>query len=208
MGMFDDIRCEHPLPLPADQGELAGKDWTKHGFQTKDLGQGMGAYCVRADGKLWLVGAAWLRDDLAEEQLQEHFFGTVEFYDTVYGQKHDYRVRWKATFAEGKLKDLCLNEWRLEDNTERLHQEAERKAKKDRTDRFLRTWAGRFIYPAYAWITGMILNGFVADGFYRLSNAFSRLRTIAWKLAGRLTPHGDPIGAKRRERARKSLLEE
>lgn len=207
MGMFDNIRCEYPLPLPEDQGELAGKDWTKHGFQTRDLGEGMGTYCIRADGTLWLIGARWLQDDPFQDTFQKDFFGTVEFYDFVYGQKNDYRVEWKATFAQGKLSDLCLSEWRLKDNTKRLREKAEREANAQRTERFLKTWAGRFIYPAYAWIVGMILNVFVADGSYRLSNAFSRLRTIAWKLAGRLTPHGNPITAKRRRRVVESLLQ-
>ena len=99
MGMFDDIRCEYRLPLPEDQGELAGRDWSKQKFQTKDLGQGMGVYYIRADGTLWLVEGRWLVDDPVGETFQKDFFGTVEFYDTAYGQKHDYRVQWAAVFA-------------------------------------------------------------------------------------------------------------
>lgn len=198
--MFDDIRCEYPLPLPEDQGELAGRDWSKQRFQTKDLGRGMGAYCIREDGTLWLVGARWLQDDSFQETIQKDFSDTVEFYDTVYGQNNDYMVEWKATFVQGKLNELCLSGWQLEDNTKRLRQKAEREANQQRTERFLKTWVGRFIYPAYAWIVGIILSQFMAGGFYRISQAFGRMRTFAWKLEGRLTPHGNPIGARRRRK--------
>jgi len=193
MGMFDDIRCEYRLPLPEDQGELAGRDWSKQKFQTKDLGQGMGVYYIRADGTLWLVEGRWLVDDPVGETFQKDFFGTVEFYDTAYGQKHDYRVQWAAVFAQGKVNDLRLSQWRLEDNSERLRTEAEMKYKAARTDRFLKTWVGRYLYPPYAWLVGVILRQIVAGGAYKLSKALMKVQTGAWQLEHRILPHGNPI---------------
>jgi hypothetical protein len=198
MGMFDDIRCEYPLPLPEDRGELAGKDWSKQGFQTKDLGQGMGGYCIRADGTLWLVSGRWLVDDPEEETFQKEFLGTVEFYGSARGQKNDYRFEWAATFINGKLNDLRLREWRLDDNTERLRQEAEYAAKHARTDQFSKTWIGRFVYPPYAWLVGVLLAEVVGSGAGKLAEWLQRIQGRACRLEERLKPHGDPIRAEKR----------
>jgi len=53
MGMFDDIKCECPLPLPENQGELEGRNWREHGFQTKDFDCLLDQYCIHEDGTLW-----------------------------------------------------------------------------------------------------------------------------------------------------------
>jgi hypothetical protein len=37
MGMFNVIHCEYPLPLPENQGELAGRNWRENELQTKDF---------------------------------------------------------------------------------------------------------------------------------------------------------------------------
>lgn len=206
MGMFDDIRCEYPLPLPEDQGELAGKDWSKQGFQTKDLGEGMGGYCIRADGTLWLVSGRWLADDPEGETFQKDFFGTVEFYGWVRGQKSDYQIEWVATFANGKLNDLRLREWLLEDNTKRLREEAERVAKQASTDRFRKTWIGRFVYPPYAWLVGILIGVVIGAGAGKLAERLHKVQRLAWRLEHRLKPHGDPIRAERLRKKFKDAL--
>ena len=200
MGMCDDIRCEYPLPLPADQGELAGLDWAKQGLQTKDLGQGMGEYCIHADGTLWLVGARWLHNELSEPNFRKDFFGTVELYDFIYGKKHDYRVAWEAVFAKGKLKDVRLKEWELEDNSERLKFKAEREAEEARRTRFLQTWFGRSIYPAYAWLIGTLVETVIGKGLGKAADGLHRFQRFAWRLESWLAPHGNPIRAKARQK--------
>ena len=203
--MFDDIRCEYPLPLPEDQGELAGKDWLQNGFQTKDLGEGMGVYCIRADGTLWLVKGRWLADDPEGETFQKDFSGTVEFYGTVYCLKHDYRVEWQAMFTQGKLNELLLREWQLEDNTKRLREKAEREIKEARTKRFLETWTGRFLYPPYAWLIGILLREIVANGAYKLSNLLTKVRSQTWRLESYMKPHGDPLRLRSRRKKMNNL---
>jgi hypothetical protein len=206
MGLFDDIRCEYRLPLPEDQGELAGKDWSKQGFQTKDLGEGMGGYCIRADGTLWLVGARWLQGELGEPNFQNHFFGTIHFYDTIRCQKHDYWVEWQATFTKGKLNELRLEEWRLDDNTERLQQEADFAASRERTERFIKTLIGRFLYPPYAWLVGLLFGAGVGSGAGKLAEWLHKVQRLAWRLEHYLKPHGDPIRAERRRKKFKDAL--
>ena len=54
MGMFDNIICKAPLPLPEDIGEL--KDlkiiWDEEIFQTKDLDNLLDSYTIHKDGTL------------------------------------------------------------------------------------------------------------------------------------------------------------
>ncbi len=206
MGMFDDIRCEYPLPLPEHQGEMAGTDWSKEGFQTKDLGEGMGGYCIHADGTLWLVSGRWFADDPEGEIFQKDFYGTVEFYGSFNGQKNDYRFEWVATFADGKLNDLRLREWLLEDNTKRLREEAERAAKQARTDRFRKTWVGRIVYPPYAWLVGILIGAIVGSGAGKLADWLHKVQRRARRLEHYLKPHGDPIRAERRRKRFKDSL--
>ena len=49
MGMYDDIVCKYPLPLPEDT-----KGYIPNGFQTKALDCGLDCYEIREDGTLWL----------------------------------------------------------------------------------------------------------------------------------------------------------
>ena len=49
MGMYDDIVCKYPLPLPEDT-----KGYVPDRFQTKDLENLLNLYEIREDGTLWL----------------------------------------------------------------------------------------------------------------------------------------------------------
>lgn len=52
MGLFDEVRCQHPLPNPAHQGLL---------FQTKDLECLMDEYVVTRRGRLVRTRSGWLQ---------------------------------------------------------------------------------------------------------------------------------------------------
>ena|SRR6266498_337889 len=94
MGMFDDIKCEYPLPLPEIQGELAGRNWRENGFQTKDFDCLMDQYCIYEDGTLWQQTYAFetsrkgrrRRKPVGWEPMST-YTGTVRFYDSINGQK-------------------------------------------------------------------------------------------------------------------------
>ena len=49
MGMYDDIVCKYPLPLPEDT-----KGFVPLRFQTKDLDNAFDCYEISEDGTLWL----------------------------------------------------------------------------------------------------------------------------------------------------------
>lgn len=93
MGMFDYIRCEHPLPAPDAEGLE---------FQTKDADCDLDQLLIRADGTLWR--AASPHSDNALGHLSD-FFGEVFFYTSVDGS-HNRPGAWlefRARFVDGKL---------------------------------------------------------------------------------------------------------
>lgn len=218
--MFDNIRCEYALPLPIDQGELAGADWSKISFQTKDLGEGMLCYHLRPDGTLWFVGCNFdsLRSavELASQPTRQppsppqpsHHCGEVFFYKTEFCKKHDYSVGWQASFADGQIKEIRLNRWELRDNTKRLRADEEWRAEAVCTERFLKTWVGKHVYPFYAWLVGLVFCAVVASSAGKLAQWLQRIQSGAWRWENRLKPHGDPIGARRWRRREEKFWQE
>jgi hypothetical protein len=106
MGMFDNIRCEYPLPghPPANAAELD--------FQTKDLESLLQTYVITPAGVLQLDGA------------NVHFSGTVDFYWSnivasgpgIY--THDgedaHHLEYQALFIDGKVTRMEETENRKE----------------------------------------------------------------------------------------------
>ena len=110
MGMFDNIKCDYPLPdsPPADLD-----------FQTKSLECGLDNYSIRADGTLWVqkydiedrsdpnaegwrsLAGSMTRVNQRWEQVKG-FRGQVVFYDFRNG------VEWEfsALFNDGKVIDI------------------------------------------------------------------------------------------------------
>jgi hypothetical protein len=129
MGMFDDLKCEYPLPL-AGANDL--------NYQTKDTNaQYLDRYEIRADGTLWheeyetedrsklgqwveahpgqetpeeLKGfgaLSGLMSSVNKRWVQEQITGEICFYTTL-GEKHTGWIEWSAYFVAGKLKELHL----------------------------------------------------------------------------------------------------
>ncbi len=153
MGMYDDIRCEYQLPLPENQGELAGKIWAEQMFQTKDLDCIMNEYCVRGDGTLCLKMYSWennrkgrpVRKD-AGWQPMSAFTGTICFYKSFNGKQVDYSVEWVGTFVSGHITELKLHQWEERDNCDRLASEAKWARKRQEQDAFLNSWAAQLFF--------------------------------------------------------------
>lgn len=99
MGMFDDVRCEVPVP---------GEPQPKHPqFQTKDFECYLDSYTIKADGTLWRKE----RDDGEESApLQVPFHGLLNFY-TYEGGGHRNAdpgiwFEYEAKFTDGKLQGI------------------------------------------------------------------------------------------------------
>lgn len=92
MGMFDYVRCEHPLPAP----DTAGLE-----FQTKDLGCELDVFTIRADGSLWRTAADNSRNPLGS---LSDYFGEVRFYAFL---NHPGRtgswLEFRARFVDSRL---------------------------------------------------------------------------------------------------------
>jgi len=208
MGMFDDLKCEYPLPLGASQGELAGRNWRRNGFQTKDFDCLMDQYCIREDGTLWRQIHAWgsgrkgrLRRKAAGWEPLSGFVSTVRFYDFIYGNQADYLVEWVAVIVAGRVAELRLEKWEEHDNRERLSREAEWKLERERREPFLATWIGQRLYPSYAWLVHGCIRFGICGFFHRLGNACICIARILDRVADSLAPFGDPIRAANRHRA-------
>lgn len=142
MGMFDDIRCKAPLPLPQFQETI---------FQTKDTpNQYLDQYEIREDGTLWVEdydtedqskAGVWLRENPGKKpedapadcqgiggmcgcmtrvnkrwaQVAD-FHGDLRFYNTL-GEHSSGWIEFSARFTDGKLVRLTLIEHRPIDPT-------------------------------------------------------------------------------------------
>lgn len=102
MGMFDDIRCEMPIPV----------QWRPlHSWQTKSLGCEMDKYVIRADGLLIREPGGWGHGDVPEMVIPYH--GDIKFHD------YDKELGWLALiarFTEGRCVRIWQEEWRAPHN--------------------------------------------------------------------------------------------
>lgn len=125
MGLFDEIRCEYPLP--GSGYRLA----PGHTFKTKSLGGALDNYTITADGRLILYKVRWERVPeeerpyygtpeweenprlrvlgsirtvpVGDEEIPHH--GDIYFYDSfaVRDESGLVRIEYKARFTEGRL---------------------------------------------------------------------------------------------------------
>ena len=116
MGMFDDIRCEYPLPEGSEEHQ-------GRGFQTKDLGCSMARYTITDEGRLvenrvyyedHPTRTRWdviLKRDVPEKvvahraDIDQDYHGDVLFYDYWLPEPGgDYvGVEFTARFTNGSV---------------------------------------------------------------------------------------------------------
>ena len=128
MGMFDNIKCEHKLPLPEDEGKLKGYRWKGVTFQTKCLENLLLEYEIDASGQLWCYKTSHIFEDDDEapfggylkeahrERLMDEHHGTVNFYDYNHGDEFDHEVEFMAWLDRGKIDKIELVHWKIQDN--------------------------------------------------------------------------------------------
>jgi len=148
MGMFDDIVCKYPLPLPEDT-----KGYIAESFQTKDLDCGLDSYEIREDGTLWLRECE--REHIAGDPNGKTFFEkfgivkeikhwwthvkttrTIRMYDYQNndGGVYDYWVEFEVVFIDGVIDKIKLIKFEINDNTKRkeLHKQHMEELKKQK----------------------------------------------------------------------------
>ncbi len=95
MGMFDNLRCEYPLPDKEAQNEE---------FQTKTFNCFLDLYIITKDGDLILYS-------LKQNPVKLLFHGDIIFYTSMgKSEKGDFKwFEYCARFSEGKLKWIKQN---------------------------------------------------------------------------------------------------
>ena len=126
MGMYDDIVCKYPLPLPADT-----KGYVPEGFQTKDLENILNHYEIRDDGTLWLYECEHVCTEVqyngwpvVEENNGRWTFckitKTIRMYDYQHANgEYDYSVEFEVVFVDGVINRIELIRFETIDNKER-----------------------------------------------------------------------------------------
>jgi len=137
MGMFDDVVCKYPLPLPEDP-----KGYCNNKYQTKDFDNAMDVYEIHEDGTLWLHCAEYEYTDgnpnaksLIEKLptrkeiktwWQQIFpiTDTVRLYayDSDTNETYDYWIEYDVIFVDGKVTGAKVIEFTATDNSERKEQ--------------------------------------------------------------------------------------
>lgn len=132
--MFDEVVIKGELPLPKDLGELSDVVWKNRVWQTKDLDNAMAKYLIKKGS---LLVEQYEYEDIPEDEREDGMFspwrrithtdlvpvkhtGYVNVYDWFNRENHDYWVEFRVHLVKGKLQDITLVEFRLEDNKDRI----------------------------------------------------------------------------------------
>ena len=157
MGCFDNISfakySRKKFPLPKDVGEAKGIDFQSLSYQTKDLGQSMGAFEVRKDGYLYKIETSWLDSyTVNDEPIRYDLTGYVEFYESIQNDEYenDYWIEYKAHFVKGKVKGIELLKWEGASNASRKLMHAQTEAELKRHFEFQRKWYFKYAYKPYS----------------------------------------------------------
>lgn len=129
--MYDNIRCEYPLPL-TDEIKALSSNWAEiSSFQTKDLDNSLSFYRITEDGflleeivekeyveytaeelktikpKPWSVFKEINIKNKYDKKIEHH--GVVNFYEVFpYTEDEDYWVEFNAYFIYGKIDRIEL----------------------------------------------------------------------------------------------------
>lgn len=133
MGMYDDIVCKFPLPLPEDT-----KGYTPQGFQTKDFDCALDLYEIREDGTLWVKrsenefiegdpNAKTIFGRMGHVKEIKSWWENVKITQTIrmYNYHHtddgdyDYSIEFSVTFIDGVINKLELVSFEAIDNKDR-----------------------------------------------------------------------------------------
>jgi len=170
MGMYDDIICKYPLPLPDDP-----KGYVTDSFQTKDLENLLNRYEIREDGTLWLYESEHECIDtesdgwpiVVEKNARWTFVKVtknIQMYDYQHGSgEYDYSIDFDVTIVDGVIDNIKLVKFDAFDNT--IRKENNRKFIEDLKLRkqFESTVRYKLIYRYY---------NKLIRGVYNLMNSF------------------------------------
>jgi hypothetical protein len=190
MGMFDNIKVKHDLPLPEEIKNFT--DWKSHSFQTKDLHNTLSNYTIvdnqlvehivemeytyytDEERKKMSKEMKWVpvvKDSKVVSSKDEpvNFHGAIVFYAyEKFDEAHDFWVDFKAYFSYGKLDKIELIEYKKTEVEDRCgwkkKLEAQQRKPWNRIKRFLS-------YLGWRWVWNR-----VARGLSSFSSLLSRVQ--------------------------------
>lgn len=161
MGMFDDIECKYPLPMPDDPKGYTGSK----NFQTKDLDNSLSLYEIREDGTIWrkfvtkseyvegdkksksIMGRIGYLKELEHEYRQQFDMTNILMYDYIQTKgDYDYSIDYEVNFENGVIKNVKIVNFEAADNKSRKERDAKWKEELKIRNKFTSTLRYRFVY--------------------------------------------------------------
>lgn len=161
MGMFDDIECKYPLPMPDDPKGYTGSK----NFQTKDLDNSLSLYEIREDGTIWrkfvtkseyvkgdkksksIIGRIGYLKELEHEYRQQFDITNILMYDYIQTKgDYDYSIDYEVNFENGIVKNIKIVNFEATDNKSRKERDAKWKEELRIRNKFTSTLRYRFVY--------------------------------------------------------------
>ena len=198
MGMFDNIKCEAPLPLNKKLAkQFENVDFTQQSFQTKDLDCLLNHYVIDKKGYIRAEithgkhikkkkpkghTGVWLPYDFKVERIElkkiKHT-GDVNFYDHIEDSKGDqYWLEFKATFLKGKMIKLVFEKktlYRTKKQVEQDKADLEKffQTEENKLSTKIRKFLNKYTFGRYR-----LFKHFLASSLYNIGTCFHRLQWI------------------------------
>lgn len=189
MGMFDDIKCEYPLPQPEEPKGFTGEIY----FQTKDLECCLDKYQIREDGTLWIQTVeyeypenvdnedlSWgdIKLDIKEKMSRWDPVKTtrsINMHSAIDGDgEYDYWIVYEVTFLDGKVIKTDLIKFEARPNAERKRQKEEDIKKWKTWLEYTKTKRYRYIRWPYQEVVKFIIS--------KLIRGLEKTKTALYKL--------------------------
>ena len=192
MGMYDDIVCKYPLPLPEDT-----KGFHACGFQTKDFYNALDHYEIREDGTLWLRESEreYTEGDPNGKTFFEKFgmvketkvwwthvktTTTIRMYDynNYNDGPYDYWVEFEIVFIDGVIDKIKLIKFDATDNSKRKENDRQFIEELKKNKEFESTNLYKLVIKPYNKIIRFICRLLYSTGSFLITNV--------WKLERKL----------------------
>jgi len=191
MGMYDDIVCKYPIPLPEDT-----KGYIPNRFQTKDLDNALDCYEIREDGTLWLRecereytegnpnGKTWSEKfGIVKETkvwwTHVKLTKSIDIYDYQHGEgEYDYWVEFEIVFIDGVIDKIKLIKFDATDNSKRKENDRQFIEELKKNKEFESTNLYKLVIKPYNKIIRFICRLLYSTGSFLITNV--------WKLERKL----------------------
>ena len=165
--MFDYVLADYALPVEeAEKSMETPPNWKEIEFQTQSLGRDLYKYTIEEDGQLYreeVERELFLNEkkevDIKETNngvLRQSYTGELRFYALHMEEEKDFLVEFLALFWKGDLKEVKLEECKIEDSKARIEGQKKIQREAERVQRSREGVVGKFIKPVVRLITFLV----------------------------------------------------